>query len=475
MRKIKTHLKFGILLLGVSLFFVNCEKETDVLLENDSLYKTASKDEIISSLNFNKSISAKGTAPYVTFNVDEAQLEDIKNTSAKLTVIPAKTKNENLYSRVLFLKVNDTVKGVVFNMHSNIKNKKGRFSGEITVNSLDGDLLKAFRVHNGHLNSVYNNNPSKKSSTNKSAQLFNKTEDDDGAECREVCGHPADDENCLCNMQWLDEVVVTAPSEIPVEGYYEIDIYYFFYSLYGDNSSYNINETQYIDPYDWVYQNNGGGGVETASIEQIINNLTGKADCVYQKMVDGNNNINWILENFEDDNEPSEFNLRFEMSTSLDGSTNASTIKSGNTFIIMINQNRAENINTTLTIARTILHEGIHARLREFASRQGSNETSFPGVYDFFRRFEKNWDHQQMAAFYRETIAQGLKQYDNAQNSDAFYDALAWEGLSEIKDLNGNQEKIYTEAWEELSPREQQRVLDIITEEKQNGNKTCEQ
>ena len=202
--------------------------------------------------------------------------------------------------------------------------------------------------------------------------------------------------------------------------------------------------------------------------------LTGKADCVYKKMVDNKNNINWILENFKDGGEPSEFDLKFVMSTTLGNLTNASTVKSGNTFLIKINQNRAENINTTLTIARTILHEGIHARLREFASREGSNETRFPGVYDYFREYGKNWDHQQMASHYRSTIAQGLKQYDNAQHSDTYYDALAWEGLSEIKDLNGNQDTIYTEAWQELSISQQQEVLNIISTEKLNGNKICQ-
>ncbi len=208
--------------------------------------------------------------------------------------------------------------------------------------------------------------------------------------------------------------------------------------------------------------------------EQIINNLTGKADCVYKKMVDNNNNINWILKNFQDGNTPSQFNLILQMSTSLDNLTNASTIKYGNTFIVSINQYRTENINTTLTIARTILHEGIHARLREFASRMGSNEINFPGVYDFFRRYKGNWDHQQMATYYRNIIAEGLKQYDNAQHSDSFYDALAWEGLSEIRDANNNQELIYTEAWNKLTLAEQAVVLNTITSEKQYGNKTCQ-
>jgi len=45
---------------------------------------------------------------------------------------------------------------------------------------------------------------------------------------------------------------------------------------------------------------------------------------------------------------------------------------------------------------------------------------------------------------------------------------MTWhgQGLSEVKDLNGNQDRIYTEAWKKLSPSEQKSVLDIITNHK---------
>ena len=125
-------------------------------------------------------------------------------------------------------------------------------------------------------------------------------------------------------------------------------------------------------------------GAEVDYEERIINGLTGKAKCVYDKMVDNNNNINWILENFKDDNNPSEFNLKLVMSSSLASGTNASTAKSGDTFTISINSNTLLN-RTSIGLARTLIHEGIHARLREFASREGSNATSFPGIYDYFR------------------------------------------------------------------------------------------
>ena len=167
------------------------------------------------------------------------------------------------------------------------------------------------------------------------------------------------------------------------------------------------------------------------------------------------------------------------MSTDIGNETNASTatpLQSGikDTFVISINHNTLSE-RTSLGLARTILHEGIHARLWEFAYRNEGkvDKNDFPGIYEYMRIYGKNWDHEQMAQFYRQTIAKGLKQFDNAQNPDSFYDALAWEGLSEIKDKNGIQNKIFTAAWTKLTKTEKDDILKIITDEKKKGNKEC--
>jgi hypothetical protein len=78
-----------------------------------------------------------------------------------------------------------------------------------------------------------------------------------------------------------------------------------------------------------------------------------------------------------------------------------------------------------------------------------------------------------MATHYRETLADVLKAYDNNQHSYQFYMDLAWEGLAQFKDLNNDSELIYSEAWKELSSSEQQQILYIISNEKQNGSKEC--
>ncbi len=209
--------------------------------------------------------------------------------------------------------------------------------------------------------------------------------------------------------------------------------------------------------------------------DKIINHLTDKAKCVYEKMVDSKGNINWILKNFKDSNKPSQFNLKFEMGSFTNPKTNASTSKSGNTFTIKINKNTLYK-RTSLGLARTIIHEGIHARLREFLHRKGGmlSKKDFPGVYEYYRTYGKNWDHQQMADFYRTTIANGLKQFDKGNHSGQFYRDMAWEGLANIVDANNKPNQIYTEAWKKLTPTEQNRIKKIISNEKKNGNKTCQ-
>ena len=190
-------------------------------------------------------------------------------------------------------------------------------------------------------------------------------------------------------------------------------------------------------------------------------------------MVDNNNNLNWILNNFNDGDKPSEFNLKFVMATDLPNNINGRTSNlTNNTITIKINANTISN-RTSLGVARTILHEGIHARLKEFMYREGNTINSFPGIYDFYR-YGKNWSHQQMASYYRGTIAKGLKQFDNGQYSDAFYNALAWVGLNENLTDKNNQGATYnTVAWDSLILPEQINIKNIIKEEKNNGNKNC--
>ena len=436
------------------MLFPSCEKDDTAtpIQPEQNLIKTVSPENAINYLNSFKKSKSKSSGNYVVAIGDTVLMEDITNSAEKLAVIPAKTIHRNLKSRILLLEIDGKVESVVFSTHAYDSSTEELFSGEILITDLEGNFINGLEIIKGKARVQYLN-----PENNKSKNSFNKNTVDENYSCSD-CNFSE------CDWCQLEEVVITATPS--ADNYtLSMDLLYFQGSTGCEVG---------CDNY-WNFSNDGGGGggsPTTSEEDKIDNQLTGKADCVYQKMVDNNSNINWILENFKDGDQPSQFDLVFKMSTSLLNTTNASTTKSGNTFIIEINANTLSS-RTTLGLARTIIHEGIHARLREFAVRKGSNSITFPGVYEYYRIYQKNWDHQQMADFYRGTIAKGLKQFDNGQHSDQFYDDMAWEGLANIVDANNKPNEIYTEAWEKLTIAEQNRIKNTIINEKSNGNKTC--
>ena len=407
----------------------------------------------------------------------------VEGTELKIPRLKARLKSTEVESSMFLIKVQDSTLGFLMNIVKDKDITDEGFSGIIGITDLDGKFINGYRVKNGAFISqfVVAKNQKPKDSIKETKSSLSYT-------TRTFLGI-----GWMSGTIHLEEVTVYA-SEEP-SGFKEDDTdgldmdinesYLFGVSFGGpgggggsSSSSGDSSDTVKVFPCDDPINGCNDEDVEDDKID--VDELEGKALCVYNKMVAGNNTINKILENFQDGNKPSQFNLKFIMSTELDNNVNATTAtpklsKIPNTFVIKINQYRAENVNTMLTVARTILHEGIHARLWEFVYRKEGrvSKDDFPGIYEYRMNYEKNWDHQQMAAHYRGTIAKGLKQFDNGRHSDAFYDALAWEGLSEVKDLNGNQDRVYTEAWKKLSPSEQKSVLDIITNHKKNGSKNC--
>ncbi len=119
-------------------------------------------------------------------------------------------------------------------------------------------------------------------------------------------------------------------------------------------------------------------------------------------------------------------------------------------YLITITFNTNNLDRPALSIARTFIHEMIHAEIfRKLLSvAQAPNITltqsqviqlrnDYPGLYDYYMRW--NWNipqgqspsnaqHEAMSTHYRGIIEQALRDFDNTQ-SDAVYEALAWTGL----------------------------------------------
>jgi hypothetical protein len=105
---------------------------------------------------------------------------------------------------------------------------------------------------------------------------------------------------------------------------------------------------------------------------------------------------------------------------------------------ITLNQTYLDSASP-ISIARTMIHESIHAELYRKMVSVGMNPSikDFPGLFDYYQRYENSSaQHNLMADFYIPLIIQGLKEFDGQQGIDTssrplnFYEGMAWGGLT---------------------------------------------
>lgn len=91
---------------------------------------------------------------------------------------------------------------------------------------------------------------------------------------------------------------------------------------------------------------------------------------------------------------------------------------------------------------------------------------NYEGLSDYYERYYFNnanpsaTQHNAMASHYRDMIVNALKDFDNNQHSDAFYNAIAWMGLKN------------TEAWNDPSVNQSQ-INSIINNAIANETHNC--
>ncbi len=154
-------------------------------------------------------------------------------------------------------------------------------------------------------------------------------------------------------------------------------------------------------------------------------------------------------------------------------------------YLIQIKFNPNKLKRPSLDIARTFIHELIHAEIyRKLLSVAGepnipwtvdfinSLKNNFPGLYDYYSRYILNVpanqqitdeQHELMAAHYRHIIIQTMKDFDNTQN-DAVYTALSWTGLMGTGVLNSltGLPQYPTVSWKNTPQQERLKILDSI-------------
>ncbi|RAV28475.1 hypothetical protein DN748_12705, partial [Sinomicrobium soli] len=194
---------------------------------------------------------------------------------------------------------------------------------------------------------------------------------------------------------------------------------------------------------DGGYDQPSGGDGEYIPFN-ITNQLTGKANCVYGKLVgtalDNHNIIRQTFMDFGNGLNYDQSQLIYKQQAGLTGEDgkpiNGSTGKAGSVYTVTLNSDFIDN-RAPIEIAKTILHESVHAIIR----RQYNVTTG--GFLEYFEAYVKDkvgysmeLSHDIMRDYYIIPIANNLKQFDNNQEPFDFYENLAWEGLHQFLSAN---------------------------------------
>jgi len=455
-------------LLVLFIFTGSCTNEVIDIEPVNSFIQTVSVDEVNAFFKQNESspsffYKSSGEKGYAIPELNKFKHEVIENSHEFMTVIPATTVDNNIDSRILFLKINNKIESVVFSMFSTKEEENQTFTGKIFITNLAGDFLQGFRVEKGETVAEL--------IKNKTTQTARKDITLKGLKMQATAN--AEEDGCpYIDKSWceLDEVVLTVSSSST--NY--INIPYIFNRNTSWGSGYQ--DTSYDSTPSWDF--GSGGGYRPPSGNQIINKLTGKADCVYGKMK-SNSLLKKTLKKFNGTTPVDLLINEDDLGSGISGETTY-----GDHITITLDTEDTKN-TPALWVAFTILHESIHADIfrqirstslfhydrytKKYTLPSGSR-SHFPTLFDYYDDYPDNPQHNYMADYYRKAIEAGLREYAKLIGKtypDKLYKDIAWAGLHNTNAWdNMYADKVYTK-------NEQKRIIKAIKKFKKSEKNDC--
>lgn len=221
-----------------------------------------------------------------------------------------------------------------------------------------------------------------------------------------------------------------------------------------------------------------GGEVDFEDL--IINQLSGKVKCIYDK-IKKSGLLDDTLGEFE--GEEAQVHLILKQENISEENVSGDT-EYGDTIIIRLDISDMTN-TPTLWAVSTILHEAIHAKIYRMIrtrsrllydrhtqtySLPDGSRADFPTLFDYYNNFPENPQHNFMADYYRDAMEKGLKEYAQSIGKnypDQLYKDIAWGGLHN------------TEAWNNMfadpvfTRNEQRRIIQSIKNFKNSDTDEC--
>ena len=205
-----------------------------------------------------------------------------------------------------------------------------------------------------------------------------------------------------------------------------------------------------------TYPHGGGGGEpseETFDDQIDTANLDSCSKAILEAIQNGNS-IEDIINQFAGEDSQFSWSLVTNDGSNFENSENLAETNwnnaTANSYITEIKSSYSSSA-TRLSIARTIVHEAIHAYILSYIdiAAQGNSSASYSEFPDLWNQLvakkygdpntTSGWNqyhHEEMARNYVTTIANALAIWDNNQNSSQYYTDLAWGGLFETEIFN---------------------------------------
>ncbi len=445
MKKMKNYLKTGIILVGISLLMWNCQNdEFDSVSEMNNNFIPAQTVSINQAQSYfsiaqKQNTSKKGTNDFqVTPFWETANQLSLLYTDALLTNVDVSINRPGNYeSKLFFIKLEDEMKNVIYTIYKDSITPKGSIiNARIYLNDLNGKFIDGYRIRKGMFYSRFIPQYSDINSKPKKTAF-----------AKEDIVWPESCAGCIA----LDEVFLTNTVSAGNSTTWFIgSTRGSSFSSFVDYANTSLSTT---DPH----PTRAAGNIlinppADDSPDQIINNLTGKEECI-NGLLDktGNSYVKNILNKFDGE---SEFDIKIESKERVykvngDEVNGVAKPPINNVITIQINSFQMSS-NKALQVARTILHEYIHADMfRKLNTKYPtSGDLDFRTTYESFKsdNFKASAQHESMADLYVGEMTNALKNFhkyalvsdynyltNNGANSlpDSFYEALAWQGLKQ--------------------------------------------
>jgi hypothetical protein len=461
-KKIANYLKTGILLVSVSLLLWNCEKND--VLENVNQLSVPSIEQSKNAFLANKKLS-KGTNSFISKIMWDESSEILYKDDIKVLNSPLKVNSSRIKSFVASVEKDGKIENKVITLVFDDDSNNNYFSGKLFIHNGDGSYDNGFKYEKGKKIGVYKIN----SSTYKSK-----------GNCTPVT-------LTVGELIMMYEAGMIGGSETELFGC-EVEIE----SVgEGDDGGGNNNDEYWDWPNDDYTDDGPHGSGENwwSPTLQVFNELTNQ--CGYDIFEELRKGIYKFDPNKHDvpiSTPIGDFNLsekilflfsesyksNYTIKNGTTGGSNASTdLRTNTTTMSDVYLQNA----TKLSIARTMIHEQIHAYLNNiFKLRTGFKDfTLYKKLTEFAKSQEINdpgrLHHEFMASFV-DGIALSLSDWDfengNTLLDKSYYMSMAYAGLYYDNNPDPNiTELVDTDSFKALVPNETDRnnIKKIISDE----------